>query len=115
MGAPFRGLSEVAEGEWWPLTTAGASFEPAWGPASDRIYFLSDRSGSRNLWMQRVDAAARKLVGDAQLIQRFRNSKLTPLSYSDLATRYIGLTISRNQALLTLSELGGDIELLLAQ
>lgn len=111
--APFRGLQVIPEKEWIPITAEGtSSFEPAWGPAGDRLYFLSERAGSRDLWMQRLDSRTKKPVGGAQQIHPFRNPQLSPLSNSQYATRYIGLNVAPGQALLTLSELAGSIELM---
>ncbi len=61
--------------------------------------------------MQRVDAKTKKPVGEPQVIHRFRNSNLTPLSYSERTTRYIGLSVGKGQAVLTLSELTSSIQL----
>ena len=106
--APFRGMNEIPESSWIPVTGDGFSFEPAWGPDGTAIYFISDRLGSRDLWLQRLDPSGRP-IAPADLVYRFRNPGLTPLTYSERTTRYIGLTVAKGQALLTLSELSASI------
>lgn len=111
MIAPFRGLANVPEGEWTPVAAAGSSFEPAWSPDGSKLYFISDRLGSRDLWVQRLDPGTKRPSGEPQVVHRFRNSNLNPLSYSERSTRYIGLSVGLGQAVLTLSELSSSLQL----
>src|SRR5262249_51629757 len=39
---------------------------PHWGPRGDRLYFISGREGSVDLWMMAVDPRTGKKVGDAR-------------------------------------------------
>lgn len=109
MVAAFRGMNEIPEPSWIPVTGEGFSFEPAWGPDGAAIYFISDRLGSRDLWMQRLEPSTQRPIASPELVYRFRNPNLTPLTYSERSTRYIGLSVGKGQALLTLSELSASI------
>ena len=107
--APFHGLDPIPEGEWIPVSDPTvSSFEPAWSPDGSKLYFLSDRSGSRDLWLQRLQPNRRPL-GNPDLVYRFADARLTPLTYHVRHPRYVGLSIAANQAVLTLSELGSSI------
>ena len=107
--APFHGLDPIPEAEWVPVSDAAASsFEPAWSPDGSKLYFLSDRGGSRDLWMQRLQPNRRPL-GKPELVYGFADARLTPLTYHVRHPRYVGLSIAANQAVLTLSELGSSI------
>ena len=109
--APFLGMNEIPQTSWMPITPEGFNFEPAWNSSGTAVYFISDRLGTRDLWMQRVDQSSKRPVGDAVVVYRFRNANQNPLTYSERSTRYIGLSVSKDQVLLTLSELSASIQL----
>jgi Tol biopolymer transport system component len=107
--AAFRGLDPISESDWIPLTDPSvSSYEPAWSSDGSAVYFLSDRSGSRDLWMQPLQAS-KKPLGSARLVRSFPNPHLTPLTYHGRHPRYVGLSISAHDAVLTLSELTSSI------
>lgn len=107
--APFRGLEFIAESDWIPVSDPGlSSFEPAWSPDGASIYFLSDRSGSRDLWMQRLQPNKR-VFAPAARVYAFDDPRLTPLTYSGLQARYVGLSLSSNEAVLTLSQMASSV------
>ena len=102
--APFRGLAEIGASEWIPVSDpAYSSFEPAWSPDGQVLYFLSDRDGSRDLWLQRLDSR-KHATGNARLVYAFRDPKLTPLKYHLRSPAYVGLSIGPTQAVLALNE-----------
>jgi Tol biopolymer transport system component len=103
--ASFHGLNAIPQSEWMAASDPNvSSFEPAWAPDGRSIYFLSDRSGSRDLWMQPLQPDGR-IHGPAVLVHAFKDPQLTPLTYLGLHPRYVGLSISSNDAVLTLSEM----------
>ncbi|MBS1826460.1 MAG: PD40 domain-containing protein [Acidobacteria bacterium] len=108
--APFRGIAPIPENEWIPVTSSGFNCEPAWSPDSTSLYFLSNRNGSRDLWRQPLTPTHKPQHGP-ELIHSFRNAALTPVSYSERNTRNIGLSIVPGRAILTLSELSSDLQL----
>jgi dipeptidyl aminopeptidase/acylaminoacyl peptidase len=46
----------------WQLTAGGRNWAPAWSPAGDRLAFLSDRSGSTQVWIIGMRGEARRLT-----------------------------------------------------
>ena len=48
-------LLRVADGEAFPLTDGRANeHSPSWSPDGGTVYFVSNRGGSRDLWLQRL-------------------------------------------------------------
>ena len=94
-----------------PVTTSGFNCEPAWSPDSATLFFLTNRNGSRDLWRQRL-TPSRKPQGASELVFAFPNPALTPIAYSERTTRNIGLSIAPGRAILTLSELSSDVQLI---
>ena len=58
-------VREGAEPSYEPVTTGGKNIWPMWSSAGDRLFFMSDRSGSENLWS--VAAGAGGMGGEEQL------------------------------------------------
>jgi len=59
-------LLRLEDGEVVPLTDGQANdWTPSWSPDGRAIYFVSNRGGSSDLWVQRVDRDG-KLVGEAE-------------------------------------------------
>src|SRR5262249_10278737 len=107
--AQFHKLDPIPQNEWIAVSSAeSSSFEPAWSPEGSALYFLSGRSGSRDLWMQRLQADKHPL-GAPTLVYRFSDRRLTPLTYHARNARYAGLSIGAQKAVLTLSELKSSI------
>ena len=103
--APFHGLNEIPQSEWIPVSDPNvSSFEPAWALDGRSIYFLSDRLGSRDLWVQPLQPDG-SIHGPAVLVHAFHDPQLTPLTYLGLHPRYVGLSIASDEAVLTLSEM----------
>ena len=108
--APFRGAVLVPESDWIPVSELQlSSYEPAWSPDGRAIYFISDRNGSRDVWMQPLHERSKRAEGPARLVYQFRNVKLTPMKYQSVYLHYTGLSVAPGSALLTLSELTSDI------
>ena len=92
--APFTG--EMIPEEQWSVVIEGTDFDrqPAWAPAGNMIYFLSDRDGSRCIWAQRVDTAARRPIGApfaARHMHEFR------YNLNDVDPAAIGLSVANGQ------------------
>lgn len=71
-----NGHSHIDEAEIWlvregappsyePLATGGKNVWPMWSPSGDRVFFMSDRSGSENLWSVPVPGGPAVAVGGA--------------------------------------------------
>ena len=92
--APFTG--EMIPEEQWSVVIEGTDFDrqPAWAPAGNMIYFLSDRDGSRCIWAQRVDTATRRPIGApiaAHHMHEFR------YNLNDVDPAAIGLSVANGQ------------------
>jgi tricorn protease len=79
-----NGHSHLDESEIWlvrggatpvytPVTSGGAKDEwPMWSADAKALYFMSDRSGAQNIWMQPLDAAR----GGAKALTTFRDGRV---------------------------------------
>lgn len=43
-------------------------WNPIWGPHSDRLYFVSDRLGTRDVWVVRMDSASGQPIGEPEYV-----------------------------------------------
>lgn len=74
-----NGHSHIDESEIWlvresasrdepprydPISVGGKNLWPMWGSAADRVYFMSDRDGSENLWTASVDGSSEERLTD---------------------------------------------------
>jgi Tol biopolymer transport system component len=108
--APFRSAAPVAVRTWIQITSPDQlSWDPWWSPNGNYLYFLSQRDGARCVWAQRVDSGSKRPVGEPIVIHHFHNPGLNPLTFSGLAPLYIGLTVARDQLVLSLSETRSDV------
>ena len=71
MVAPFRGIEAIPEDEWIEVTSHGSDETPAWDSSGNILYFTSFRAGSRDIWMQRLDARTKRAAGDPRVVKRF--------------------------------------------
>jgi hypothetical protein len=114
--APFRGLEAIPETEWIAVTEPDtSSFEPAWNPNGSTLYYLSDRWGSRDLWMQalRPDGRPRE-----KAVREMENRIKEQFSlFADRAVRYHGVVLRLATLLLlpALPALAQDAAELIAQ
>jgi len=79
-----NGHSHIDEAEIWlvregasptysPLTTGGKNSWAMWDDSGDRVYFMSDRSGSENLWSVSADAGG---AGGEQRLTSFAEGRV---------------------------------------
>jgi len=108
--APFRAAAKIEPNVWIPITsTDQSSWDPWWSPDGNFLYFLSQRDGAICVWAQRVDSISKRRVGDPISIYHFHNPGLNPLTYSGLSPLYVGLTVTRDQLVLSLAETRSDV------
>ncbi|MEA2564307.1 MAG: eukaryotic-like serine/threonine-protein kinase [Acidobacteriota bacterium] len=74
----YWGLSsEAAERSFWTVPAEGGTavqvlsdrflnWNPIWSPDGGRLYFLSDRNGSLNVWRIRIDQDSGRIAGDPE-------------------------------------------------
>ena len=77
--AYFHRLGAIAEGHVWTVPASehggqpsavtsgkGRDWNPVWSPDGRYLYFVSDRSGSMNLWRVRIDEASGRPLADPE-------------------------------------------------
>lgn len=110
--APFR-QEELHESggippERWVAVTDGQDRDgmTGWSPNGNLLYFISNRGGSRGIWVQELNPADRRPVGDPRLVWHFRETRLSlaGVSLSSLRTN-----VARDKLVFTLKERMGDI------
>jgi Tol biopolymer transport system component len=103
--APFRDRL-VPPAEWTALTDGSAwESSPQWSPDGKLVYYGSTRDGYHCVWAQRLDAANKPAAAPFavyHLHSARRSTAILPFDDTDL---FVG----RNQLLLSLSELTGNI------
>jgi Tol biopolymer transport system component len=99
-------MRDRSQGDLWTVKTdgsdgvpiargAGRDWNPVWSPDGQFIYFVSDRSGSMNLWRIPIDEASGKTLGPAQPITTPATSLAHPTISGD------GTRIAYSSALVT--------------
>ena len=95
--------------QWVPLTDGAAvEQEPYWSPDGKRIYYVSDRDGSRCIWARGVDPATGTPIGVPFPVLHFHHSRQMlrgPSAY----TGEIGLSVSENFLVATVTETKGNV------
>src|SRR3989441_502366 len=77
--AYFHRLGAIAGGNVWSVPAVGGpptavtsgkwrDWNPVWSPDGRYLYFVSDRSGSMNLWRVRIDEASGRALADPEPI-----------------------------------------------
>jgi Tol biopolymer transport system component len=105
--APFRDNIIAPSSEWIQVTSG--EFEddkPRWGPADDRIFFLSRRDGFRCLWSQRLDPRTKTPRGGPELLMHFHEARR---SMMHARFNQFDLAVARDKLLLTLADRTGNI------
>jgi Tol biopolymer transport system component/DNA-binding winged helix-turn-helix (wHTH) protein len=99
-----------ATGGGWRAITDGTWFDdkPRWSPDGRVLYFVSNRTGVRNVWGRRFDAATGLPVGEAFPVTSFRTAEFVP---ADQAVQ-MDIAITPTQLLLPMSESRSDLWLL---
>ncbi len=102
-------MAEVGSGEWIEINRDEDAECPVWGAGDDRLYYTSMGAGSRDLWMQPIDAATKRPAGEPQLIRRFPSQRH---SLGLMGTEDRQLAFGGDSLIFLMSELGGEIWIL---
>jgi hypothetical protein len=96
-----------AFGEHWVRITSGKSWEdkPRWSPDGRTIYYISERDGYFNVWGRRFDPKKGTPEGDAFPVTSFDSPKMM-VGHS---VSSVGLSITRNHLVLTITQVSGSI------
>ncbi len=104
--APFTG-QQVPEDQW-SLVVDSSDFDrqPAWAPAGNTIYFLSERDGSRCIWAQRVDTTTRQPIGSPFAAHHVHQLRYT---LGDMDVAMIGLSLANGEMFYASSDLQSNV------
>jgi Tol biopolymer transport system component len=105
--APFRGMQQIPETEWLPITSESAKVDkPRFSPDGKLIYFTRDGEGSRSIQAIRFDGETGRPVGDPFLVFNFQGPRLSmvPVNLSPL-----DLAIGRDKLLTLVAESTSNI------
>jgi Tol biopolymer transport system component/DNA-binding winged helix-turn-helix (wHTH) protein len=92
-----------AAGGAWRAITDGAWFDdkPRWGPDGRILYFVSNRSGVKNVWGRRFDSSTGSPIGEPFPVTSFRSAQfqLTPRTVQmDIAVTATHLLLPMNES-----------------
>ena len=77
---PFRAMP-VPPADCIPLTEdQSVEEEHAWSPQGDAIYFVSERDGSRRVWMRKLDPATMHPVGPVMPVLHLHGARRSTIS-----------------------------------
>ena len=95
-------------GPWTPVAVGDVyNDRPRWAPDGRTLYFLSNRSGSLNVWGQSLDAATARPVRDAFPVTSFNDPQVSiPHGVES------GIAVTGTHLLLPLAELTANIWIL---
>ena len=103
---PFR-ATPVPPAEWVPLTEdQSVEEEHVWSPQGDAIYFVSERDGSRCVWMRKLDPATRHPVGPVMPVLHLHGARRSMIS---TAIRPQRLALALNSLFFSVQEQRGNI------
>ena len=103
------------ETRWVPITDGRDSdVDPCWSEAGDLIYFVSQRSSTRGIWAQRVDAHTKQPIGSSFLVYAPPTPSQSLLSTSPIR-RATGLTAAAGRLFFAMDEAEGSIWVLEAR
>ena len=103
---PFR-ATPVPPAEWVALTEdQSVEEEHVWSPQGDAIYFVSERDGSRCVWMRKLDPATRHPVGAVMPVLHLHGARRSMIS---TAIRPQRLALALNSVFFSVQEQRGNI------
>jgi Tol biopolymer transport system component len=94
----------------WRAITDGATFDdkPRWGPDGRVLYFVSNRTGTPNVWGRRFDTSTGTPVGDPFAVTSFHSAQFQLTS----RTVQMDIAVTAAHLLLPMSESRSDIWML---
>ena len=91
----------------WTTITEGKHWDdkPRWSPDGRTIYFVSERGGFFNVWGIHFDPVKGKTEGEPFQVTTFDNPRLMVAEVMPS----VGLTLTQNQLIVTVSQVSGSI------
>jgi Tol biopolymer transport system component len=92
----------------WIQVNKGDSWDtiPEFSPDDRLLYFLSDRLGTRDIWVQPLDPATKRPVGAPRVVHRFPGVRRTPL-YNRVGQN--ACSIAKDKIVLPVTERTGNV------
>jgi Tol biopolymer transport system component/DNA-binding winged helix-turn-helix (wHTH) protein len=94
---PATQMRPVPPHDWIPVVM-DHSIQPSWAPDGSALYHFSDRDGYMCAWLQRVDAATKRPVGDPQAVlhlhQPTLRAGLRAMASNDVQGGYLYMTLT---------------------
>ena len=104
--APFRGLTPIPRSEWVAITDGKAySDAPRWSPDGNRLYYVSDRDGSRCIWSQGLEAKSKRPRGEPVAALHLHGPKHL---LKQVPPWGLDVSVGRDKLIFSLAEAGGD-------
>ena len=98
---PAFAKGPVAQDAWIPIVT-DFGMHPAWTPDGTGLYYFSSRDGAFCVWLQAVDAATKRPLGEPRPVHHFHNPRLQAgtgaVTTSYLADGYLYMTVTESTA-----------------
>ncbi|HEY2018805.1 MAG TPA: hypothetical protein VGH38_35110 [Bryobacteraceae bacterium] len=93
----------------WTAVTDGLHLDrnAVWNERSDTLYFISERCGFRCIWMQRLDRATKRPVGEPAPVRHFHSARQSLSAIGDVGA--IGPAYMGGDLFFALAEQAGDI------
>jgi hypothetical protein len=105
--APFDGLRAAPRQGWIPVNDGQSLTEaPRWSPDGNRIYYISDRDGSRCIWAQRLEPASKKARGEPVAILHLHSRQR---SMTGVSVGWIDLAVARDKLIFNIVERRGNV------
>ena len=106
--APVRNGVAADEAEWIPVTDgSGLDRNAVWSPDGNLLYFLSERDGFRCIWAQRLERNSKHPVGEAFPVHHLHQTRRSLMPFQEIGA--IGLSVTRNGLIFSLTEMNGNI------
>ncbi len=98
---PFRDGALGKPQEWVPTSNT------KWSADGNRLYGLSRADGFYCIWVQRLDAVSKRMLGPRQALYHFHSARRSLTNVGD--PNHVSLSIARDKIVFTLGELTGNI------
>jgi Tol biopolymer transport system component/DNA-binding winged helix-turn-helix (wHTH) protein len=108
--APVRDGAAGKEPDWIAITDGSHNDDkPQFSPDGNTVYFTSTRDGFFCIWVQRLDPATKRPVGDPIGYEHFHNSAGRDAASYPFIDKYLDLSVARDKILINLPQFRADI------